>query len=215
MENKYIYVMLSQTQTKFARCIRKVGKQKYNHAAIALDDSLSEIYAFARPQHNAIFLGRLVCESVERYTLRRGFPVPVVLLRIPVSEEEHAWIRTTIDTMLENPEYMYNLFSILTYPLFRGFATYKAFTCMEFVTYLLQHSGYLRDKLRFRYTPDELLCDFTPEVVYSGDIRGCLPDIRESDRYFAPVDMKIFLESIKSIFRITGRSLCRRKALMP
>lgn len=36
MENqRYIYIMISATTTKFGYVLRKVGKVKYNHAAVA------------------------------------------------------------------------------------------------------------------------------------------------------------------------------------
>ena len=49
---KYIYVLLTRTPTKFGALIRKVAKQHYNHASIALDSKFNHIYAFARKKHN-------------------------------------------------------------------------------------------------------------------------------------------------------------------
>ena len=67
-KTKAIYLMISQTGTKFAKSIRKIGKQQYNHSSISLDEDLRRTYGFARPQHNAVLMGRLVRESLERYT---------------------------------------------------------------------------------------------------------------------------------------------------
>ncbi|MCD8124521.1 MAG: hypothetical protein LUE23_05720 [Lachnospiraceae bacterium] len=100
--------------------IRLVGRQTYNHAAVSLDGDLEHLYAFARPQQDAIFLGHLVRESLERYTLRQSDPVPVVILRIPISQEGYDWVTRRITQMVDNTEYMYNLLSVLFYPVTGG-----------------------------------------------------------------------------------------------
>lgn len=201
--------MLSQTQTRFARCIRLFGKQEYNHVSIGLDPELREVYAFSRPQHNAVLLGSLNKEALDRYTLRRNNSVPVVVFRISITENEYEWITATIRNILYNRQYMYNLFSVLTYPLIKGFATYRAYTCIEFVAYLLQHTGRLLDKPCCRYTPDELLNEFQSDMIYKGDIRGCMVQTGEGSQYFEPFDRKMFVQSIKAFCVLTVRTCFR------
>lgn len=58
MENqRYIYVVISKTATKFGYVLRKVGKVRYNHASVALDAELNEWYSFARKQYQTVLLG--------------------------------------------------------------------------------------------------------------------------------------------------------------
>lgn len=209
-KTRAVYIVLSQTQTKFGRCIRAIAKQRYNHASIALDSGLTQLYAFARPQHCAVLQGRLVRESLERYTMGNGQPVPVAVYRIPVSEEAYQWVSGTIENMVDNPEYMYNLFSVLTYPIFKGFPVYHAFSCVEFIAYLLHALGYLGEKPFCRYKPDDLLPILKPLLVYQGDIRGCLHPSGADRRYFAPLNGAVVLEGIQSLLRITKRSVFYR-----
>ncbi len=208
--DRYIYIMLSKTQTKFAKCIRKIGRQEYNHAAVSLDDDLSAVYAFSRPQHNAVLLGRLVRESIERYTLGRDGEVPVVVFRVPVTESEYYSISCIIENMLDNPDYMYNLFSVLTYPVTKGFATYKAFTCIEFVAYVMSKIGYLQEKPYWRYKPDDLLTELDEKIVYRGDIRKRMSAEYTGPDYFAPFTWAFMIKSVTTMCRLIART-CNRK----
>ncbi len=211
MSTKYIYVVLSQTQTKFAKIIRLFGKVQYNHAAISLDGELNSIYAYARPQHNAVLLARLVKESLERYTLRGKAAVPVVVIRVPVTEEQYKWVEDTLGLMYNNPEYMYNLFSVLTYPITKGFAVENTFTCIEFVSYILQKLGYLTEKECYQYKPDDLLSPLEALIFYRGDIRGCMKNNPGDGSYFAPFTIALFVKSIKEFSRLLVRT-CMQSA---
>ncbi len=203
---KNLYIILSQTSTKVGKTIRLFAKQKYNHAAMSLEEDLEHIYAFARPQHNAILLGGLVQESLTRYTLRRNFPVPVAVYKVPVTEEEYAWVKSTIQGMEEDPDYIYNLFSVLSYPVTRGISVNKAFTCVEFVTYLLQHCGYLQKKACCHYKPDDLAREFDEYLMFCGDVRECFPKTNADKSYFAPFTWRMFWQSIRQVVRTFNRT---------
>ncbi len=208
--NREIFLILSSTPTRFAKCIRIFGRVRYNHASIGLDDRLSEVYSFARPQQSSVFLGRLVRESLERYTLKRKGPVPIVVFRLSVSEEEYRWVKSTIHRIQNDPEYMYNLFSVLSYPLFRGFSTYKAYSCIEFVTYILKHLNYNISKPYYKYVPDDLLRMFPDKIVYVGDVRGIMSKADFDDVYFKPMTKRMFAANVSAMFKIMGRSVFAR-----
>ena len=40
MTQRYVYVVISKTATRFGHVLRRVGGVHYNHAAIALDEEL-------------------------------------------------------------------------------------------------------------------------------------------------------------------------------
>ncbi len=209
---KQIYVMLSRTQTRFAKVIRLFGKQNYNHASLILDEERHELYAFARPQHNVLLMGGLMKETVDRYTLRKSLEVPVAAYAVTVSDEEYEWIKAFTLKMHGDPQYMYSLFSVLTYPITKGFSVENAFTCVEYVAYILDHAGIISEKKCCRYTPDDLSVLLEDNCIYKGDIRGFLPKYMNEDAYFAPFKPKHILPSIKALFQIMYRScFCRVK----
>ena len=207
MKDPAITIILSQTQTKFGRCIRKVAHQQYNHASIALDDSLEEVYAFARPSRYDLLSGGLVRERRDRYTMGNRRPVPVAVYRIPVTSEQYQWVRDTVRTMADNPEYLYNLFSVLTYPVLKGFTVRKAYSCVEFVAFLLHTLGILEEEKPFcSYRPDDLIPLLADHLVYRGDIRDCLPPTAD-EGYFAHPTPAMMTRGLWSLARITKRSV--------
>ena len=207
MQDPAIYVILSQTQTKFGRCIRKVADQTYNHVSIALDPDLSRVYAFARPPRYALLSGGLVRESRDRYTMGNGRPVPVSVYRIPVTGGQYQWVCDTVGTMADNPAYLYNLFSVLTFPLLKGFSVRQAYSCVEFAAWVLAALGYLGEgKAPCTYRPDDLPLLLSGSLVYRGDIRGCLPPTAD-ERYFRPITPAMMTQGLWALLRITRRSV--------
>lgn len=209
---KYIYILISQTHTGFAGTVRRFGKVKYNHAAIALDESMIELYAFARPKHSAVLLGRLVQESVFRYTLGKYSCVNVMIFRLPVTDEQFDWIRDTIKRIKDSREYIYNLFSVLSTPLTGGFATYKAFSCIEFVMYLLQGLGYPMDKPLYRYRPDDLIPLLSEAVYYEGNLLEYKQDETVDTGYYQHMSPEEILTSMLIPFRLFYRMLFKRSS---
>lgn len=207
----YFNIIVSRTPTKFATCIRHFGNMTYNHTSVFLDDDLDNIYAFARPEHLGIFKGTLVKESLDRFTLRRNIDVPVKVLRFPITDEQYNQLQAIIYNIYNDPEYIYNLFSVLSYPITKGFDTYKAYSCIEFSMTLLKKIGYKFEKPIPRYKPDELIELFKDNIYKSCDIRELLSeDIGESD-YFSPLSLKLLASNAAGLFIIIKRTLFYRK----
>lgn len=210
---KNLYIILSKTNTKVAKTIRMVAKQNYSHVSISLEDDFSHIYAFARPQHNALLLAGLVEENLDRFTLRKNNPIPVKVLKLNISDEEYEWIQNKINQMHGNSDYMYNLYSILTYPFAKGISVKDAFTCVEFAVYLLQHLGYLRHKPSCKFRPDDLAQALDNYSFFEGDAREILPYAKD-DNYFSKVTIKLIANSVYSFIRISKRSLFHFKSII-
>ena len=121
--------MISQTNTRFARLVRKFGKTHYNHAAVALDEELEQLYAFARPKHKAVLLARLVKENVHRYTLGKEQTVNVVIFKIDVTMRQYLWVKNTIEQIYADKEYIYNLLSVFNYKIFQTCRTNSCDSC--------------------------------------------------------------------------------------
>ena len=207
---KHIYILISQTHTGFGGTIRRWGKVQYNHAAVALDKNMTELYAFARPKHSAVLLGRLVQETVFRYTLGKYSCVNVMIFELPVTDEQYDWVRDTISRIKESREYIYNLFSVLSTPLTGGFFTYKAFSCIEFVMFLLQGLGYPMDKPLYRYRPDDLISLLSDTVCYRGNLLEYKKDETVDENYYRHMSPEEVLTSMIIPFRLFYRMLFKR-----
>ena len=204
--NQYVYIVISRTQTYFARCIRWIGGLEYNHSAIGLDEELKELYAFSRPQHRSVVLGRLVRETLDRYTLRKERSIPVVVFKLPVPQREYDELRQMIYQISEDPEYMYNLFSVLTYPLTRGFSTYKSFNCTEFTAHVLKKLNYPLPEPAYRYKPDDFLNILRTYIVYQGDLRNYMRCQDTDEQYFETYNLRMLWRNFFAMLKIIGRT---------
>lgn len=211
-EQMYLHIVISQTATRFGYLLRKVGKVKYNHAAVALDSNLDEMYSFARKQQSAALLGGLVHESVERYTLRKKSDVQVVIFRIPVTGRQYEMARKMIRDIENDREYMYNLLSVLTWPLTKGFGIYKAYSCIEFTMTLLEQIGYTLSKPPYQYTPDDLLELFSDTICFQGNLLDYKKDAEQDDNYFLAISFQQVLQSCTTVKELMKRTLLSRTA---
>ena len=151
MNERKIYIVISQTPTRFAKCIRKFGNIKFNHAAISFDKELKQIYAFARPQYYSYLLGHLVKESINSYTLNKDMQLQCMVFELSVSIEEYQTVRALVDTIRNDSEYMYNLFSVtsllsLLIILYYHILIYKSSFILVFFKFIYQH---ILDFLRY------------------------------------------------------------------
>lgn len=170
MGTNYIYIMLSRTPSKFAKLIRRTMGIEYNHASVALDEDLNHLYAFGRYKNRVPVVAGLVKEHASRFTLCKESDVQIKLYKLPVTKEQYEQICNIIETILEDEEYQYNLFSALTFPVLKGFETYKAYTCIEFVMYLLAEVGMELEKPIYSYQPEELVYLLQEHECYSGNL---------------------------------------------
>lgn len=71
---RYLYVMVSRTDTGFARLIRRFTGCYYNHAAISFDCDLRQLYSFARRAYDLPLSACLTRESPLMYTRGEAMP---------------------------------------------------------------------------------------------------------------------------------------------
>jgi len=138
MKNKNIYVMISATGTKISRLVRIVTKATYGHASISFDPEMKQLYSFGRFYHCMPFIGGLVNETMDRFTLNSPRHVKIMVFKIPVTEEAYSAGIDRIYEIASDDEYAYNLVSAATFCVKHGVSKYKTFTCSEFVSHMLR-----------------------------------------------------------------------------
>ena len=170
---QYIYLIISETPSRFGRVIRFITKTKYNHASLAFDEDLRELYSFGRRQNKVPLNAGLVWEYPERFSLGKVDCVNVRIYKIPVTMNQYLRGKKRIKQIKNDPDgYLYNLFSVLSFPIFHGFHTYKAFSCAEFVAHMLNYMGVelQGDKREFEYTPEEIGDSMPSKVLFEGNL---------------------------------------------
>lgn len=211
MSDKNIYIIISKTNTRFGKMIRAFGGIKYNHASIALDRELSEIYSFARQRHSLVLSGKLVRENISRFTLNIATTVDATIFEVPVTNEQYIKVRKLIEEIYNDREYLYNLFSVLTYPLTKGLSVYKAFTCNEFAMYVLKILGHEVKKPLYQYKPDDLLDILSDRIYYQGNLLEYVKEQTSVTDYFDGIRVCDIKESIMCISKLLFRTLTLKK----
>lgn len=217
-EKNYIYIVLSQTPTGFGRLIRRIMKIEYNHASIAFDKELNQLYSFGRRQNHVPIVAGLVKEYPERFSLKENHKVNIRIYQVPVTRAQYMRGKLRIQQIAnDEDEYLYNLFSVLLFPLMHGFSTFKAFSCSEFVVYLLEHMGIEFHKLkhRYQYTPQEIGELFEAYLFYEGDLLEYCDSSNSDCDYFFQNPRYLFatMSSIKVIARLLFRKIKYRKVI--
>ena len=88
MKQRYLYVMLSRTDTGMGKIIRLFTRGTYNHVSLGLDDDLRSFVSFARYARDVSLAGGYVTEPAERL-LVSGERLPVRIFRLEITPEQH------------------------------------------------------------------------------------------------------------------------------
>lgn len=131
---QYLYLVFSQTQTRMGKIIRFVTRGTYNHVALALQDSLRDLYSMGRFVINTPLAGGFVKESYRRY--QNGGDCRIKVCRLPLKDYE------TVPQQLQalckgEAQLLYNSFDALALPFGKRVSIPNAYTCLDFVCMLL------------------------------------------------------------------------------
>lgn len=117
MKRKNVYILLTDTSTIFTKCIKLYTKKQYNHASIALDSNLSEVYSFGRKMSKNPFVGGFVKEDMKSCLFHRA---DCTIFSLEVTEDQFGkMMRYINDIEACQEQYRYNflgLFGFLINP---------------------------------------------------------------------------------------------------
>ncbi len=140
--NTYLYIVFSNTPYKMGSFIRFFTRGEFNHVSFALRENLAEMYSFARLKRDTPFCGGFVHEGAERYINGKRV-AKIAVCAVDVGEEGVARVRKKIGEMNADPDrYVYNMLSALLVPCKKSVAVRDSYTCVEFITSILDLAGY-------------------------------------------------------------------------
>ena len=138
-----LYIVLTDTGTLFSRCIGWCTRQPLNHASVAFDSSLRELYSFGRKQPGNAFRGGFVRERALGSLVRDAErATPCAVFRCAVREDQYRAIRETVRRMSRDAEaYGYNFAGL--FALLAGIDWHRshAFFCSQFVLEAYRQAG--------------------------------------------------------------------------
>ena len=198
----HIYVVFSATPYRLGRAIRRVTGEAYNHASIALDSDLNQMYSFARRFYRTPLYGGFVKESYARYHVGSNVS-QICICKIPVTQEQYAAIATKLTSMHNRAEhYIYNHISALGGLLHKRVPAKDAYTCVEFCTSILQDLGLSIDPAKY-YSVCDLKNILSEYIIYTGP----MPKTGlEDSAYFARKPISFPIEvTLRDVFKLLPR----------
>ena len=167
---KAIYIVTSQTGTRFSRFLHLFNRAPYNHASIAMDGSLAELYSFGRQCLWLPIASGFVREKPGRGIYRRYQDTQCAVYRVPVTAEQYFCLGESIRRFEEEEwTYRYNFIGLLAIMAGIPFHRRHHFVCSQFVAYVLWESGIWCPKKDISLVrPQDLAALPGAQLVYQG-----------------------------------------------
>lgn len=169
MEEPKVYIVLTDTGTLFTRLIKRYTKKPYNHASVAFDKELKEVYSFGRKRLHNPFIGGFVTENMRSGLFKQA---DAAVYALSVSKADIYKMKHYINNIeTEKDAYHYNLIGLLGVPFNTPIKRKKAFFCSQFTANVLQHSEqivFVKDAALM--TPHDLTDIADLNLVYEGKL---------------------------------------------
>ena len=168
MNEAKVYLLFTNTGTMFTKLIQLYTKHALNHASIAFDEQLEEIYSFGRKKPYNPFIGGFVKEQVNEGLMKNA---ECAVYSLSVSKEEYELMREEVRRIEQRKEQMkYNLMGLFAIIFNQTWERDNAFFCSQFVATVLNRKKGLLYKVPCLITPQDLIKIERLELVYEGKL---------------------------------------------
>lgn len=174
---KTIYIVLTNTGTLLSKAIGMYTRRDLNHASIAFDEQLYEMYSFGRKQQNNPFIGGFVREEPTAGIFQNA---DCAIYKCDVTTEDYMKMRNKIRQFERNPElYKYNFIGLFGVMLKRKIHRKRAFFCSQFVATVMNECKTKNSAI----TPDFMMPHHFEkmanlETIYEGNLQDYLQIVR-------------------------------------
>lgn len=100
MNERKVYIVLTQTYTTLARIIKSVTKDKYSHASLSLDSKCDKMYSFGRKNIYFPFYGIFLKEDLRKGLFSRNKNALVAIYEINITNYQYNKIKDKIKEIL-------------------------------------------------------------------------------------------------------------------
>ena len=187
---KTIYIALTDTGTVLSKMIGMYTRKDFNHASIAFDEQLTEVYSFGRKYQSNPFIAGFVKENFAEGIFRGA---NCAILSCNVSEDEFDRIRHKIRQIEQNKEqYRFNFIGLFGVAVNKGIDRERAFFCSQFVATVMNEG----DFPMFTVSPSLVQPHHFSKVaslqdVYEGDLQSYL-DMTRGQQEHRPVHISMW-----------------------
>ncbi|RKQ34654.1 hypothetical protein [Oceanobacillus halophilus] len=185
MADLKVYILLTDTGSIFTKLIKLYTKKPYNHASIAFDSELSEVYSFGRKKAWNPFNGGFVKEDVKQGLFKHA---DCAIYSLTVTEPQMEKMQLYIQEMERQKEsYSYNFLGLFGFILNKPIIREKALFCSQFVASVLKHCNKVNfDKHLSLIAPYDLQELTELKLVYEGELKA-YHHKSEEDKWHVPV----------------------------
>ncbi len=172
MDERNIYLLLTDTGTWFSRMIKLYTKAPYNHASISLDEHLKELYSFGRKVYFNPLSAGFIKEGVDRGVFLYKKNTKCIVYKMSVSEYQYNEIlRKIAQFKYFEDQYRYNLLGVMAIAMNKRIKRKNAFTCSQFVASILDSSNiHVFDKYIELITPNDITKIPQLQLIYEGKL---------------------------------------------
>lgn len=172
MEKKYLYVVLTRTDTVLSKLIHFVTNDEYTHAAISLDKNLCQMYSFGRKYTYNPFMGRFRHEDLNEGIYKLCEKLPGIILELEISRDQYEKAKDLLENFISNSDYYkYNykglIYSMIKMPMREN----DTFLCSEFVYHLLKECDIADLNMPRNLVRPQSLLNIESRVIYKGDLK--------------------------------------------
>ena len=171
-QNRFIYIMLTNTYSLPTRAIGFYTRAPYNHVSIALDEHLNEMYSFGRRRPNRPLPGGFVQEKQREGTFAYFKDTLCAIYRLEITEDEYMAIKAVIaEFQAEQEHYNFNIIGCAG--LAAGLPIQRRYNyfCSQFVATVLERAGVkLVNKPPGLMRPSDFPTCNKLELVYEGKL---------------------------------------------
>jgi hypothetical protein len=175
MVEKRMYLLLTNTGSFLTKCIKLYTKKPYNHASIAFDSQLAEVYSFGRKTVRNPFIGGFVREDVKAGLFKQA---DCAIYSITVTEEQIQKMNHFLKEFeAQKKDYSYNLLGLFGVMFNKPIKRKNAFFCSQFVAFLLKESNIIDfDKPLSLITPHDLQNTSRFQFFYEGKLKDYISE---------------------------------------
>ncbi|WP_375199263.1 hypothetical protein [Bacillus sp. RS11] len=171
-----IYIVLTKTGTLLSKAIGMYTGKEMNHASIAFDEELFDMYSFGRKQLNNPLSGGFLREDAERGLFETA---DCVIYRCRVSQYQFLEMMKFVTYMyLNRDRYKYNFIGLFGVVMQREVRRERAYFCSQFVAMLLKVGGLKIYQNPALMTPHCIAQLPYLEKVYAGKLADYLQGVR-------------------------------------
>ncbi len=172
-EKERIYIVLTQTGTILSRIIKKYTGAEYNHASIATDENLNNMYSFGRLNAYWPFTGGYVKESLYRGTFKRFKETDALIIGLDVTTKQYETVYSYLKFYEENKKRLhYNYMGLFMAAFGKKYISKHRYYCSEFVKAMLVKANIVdADCFSDVIHPIHFFELFEDKVVYKGKLK--------------------------------------------